>query len=593
MLTNSISRYLLFGVWSVLLLSLTSSAYMLDAKRYKALFKLQPYRSAIVANYEDAYIKQATLLNLNQNINRWYLLEMVDHRGRSTIVNLMSTSSEYNLALGDNSATLLIDTNGTGTTHCSMTEEIIPSWRQRHRNRSAYKSICNDKILMVFHRDGYQRGVEKGAEIVRWLGGDFGEDIVNGVKRIFFEDRYRIKDDNKTTGEVGKTDRTPLPGADVAPRYKEKSLSAYTLGLKRAGSQKRLLAGRWYRLKNFPECYASIIMPGMVSKVILNSYRDRVNRLDGIERNSMAYLMALSLDRYTLGWGHGTDHPGVGWSSRARNIKKDNPWGPDGFNSMSPLVPLGHVPPYEWSRTIGTFSAGFQKRHGAFRYGPLSTYAKAHHYGFMQDGVMLVTPSTELATVIIYKDGKVEMKCWTEEDYNRTSQMRFIRQNGVPLIHPNTPESKAACGEDAGTPTDENLTVGIPGKWVKHWGAGNWSGSVDKQLRTPRGAACIMPVGGVDYLVYAYFSSATPSAMARVLQAYGCRFAMHLDMNSPGQAYGALVRPGKDNNQMSTELLVTDMDEYMGGGSQSAPRYFMKPDYKDFFYILKKREGDQ
>jgi hypothetical protein len=223
-----------------------------------------------------------------------------------------------------------------------------------------------------------------------------------------------------------------------------------------------------------------------------------------------------------------------------------------------------------WSNTIGTFSGGFQKRHGAFRAGELAKTNKGHHYGFMENGVMLVSPSENLATVIIYWDGSVELKRWTAEDSKKLYLMKHIRQNGVPLIH-----------------RDEN-GKGIPGKLVKQWGAGNWSGTAEAQLRAPRGGACIIETPKENYLVYAYFSGATPSGMARVFQAYGCNFALHLDMNSPGQAYASLFAPKEENGGLlDIELLMTDMYAYMGGNKKS-PRYFIKPDYKDFFYIMKK-----
>ncbi len=585
-----------FGRWFVVLVvafistATLMSAPMLDTPKYKALLDLQQYKSSMRYDYADERYKQATLLNLNTNVGRWYLLDMVNKRGRSTILNLLTVHQNITITLDPTTPLLHISENGKEAIVCSINDEIEPIWRKYRRKKSSYVSICSDRLLMVIHQDGYQRMIEKGAELLRWIGGDIGESIISSVKTTFFKDKYRVEEKPKelSSSTIGdnesmENNSTQIKRASIANRYLNTTLDTYTLGLKTQSGEKQLLAGEWYKLKNFSHAYTSIIMPGMVSKDILHSYRDRVSYLNGIERHSMVYLMALDLKKYTLDWGHGTDHPGVGWSPRARNIKRDNRYGPDGFNSLKPLVTLGHVPPYEWYRTVGTFSAGFQNRHGAFKYGPLSRYDKAHPYGFMDDGVMMTTPSKELATIIIYIDGRVEMKRWTEEDFKHISEMRFIRQNGVPLIYPSYTDI-----DEEEMDTVDTKSRGIPGKWVNNWGGGNWSGSVKVELRTPRGAACILPTPDADYLVYAYFSSATPSAMARVLQSYGCHFAIHLDMNSPGQAYASLFKPNSNPKKIDSQLLMTDMEGYMGGESAHAPRFLIKPDYKDFFYILRR-----
>jgi len=57
---------------------------------------------------------------------------------------------------------------------------------------------------------------------------------------------------------------------------------------------------------------------------------------------------------------------------------------------------------------------------------------------------------------------------------------------------------------------------------VEQWGPGNWSGSALGQLRTLRAGACLLEQESRRYLVYGYFSTATPPTMARVFRAYGC-----------------------------------------------------------------------
>ncbi len=568
---SRVTKRTFFLVFALFFGASNSVASYLGSRNNKAFFQLQPYKQETRATYLEGPFASASLINLNSNINTWYILSLTNKQNRDAIYNLISVSDSLKLTLDLKSAELLIGPPNN-TYRCNIEREITSEYLKRKREKFSYLPVCNNLLFVVIKQDGFRSMVERGAEVLRWLGGDAGESIISGVKNTIFKDKYLIKGktDELEGGPSEMDSRRALPRADIGDRYRHTTIPAHSLGLKTVNDERSLLVGQWYPLKNFPGVYTSLIMPGMVSRDIQSSHRDRVNGLDGVENSAQVYLMAISLGKYTMGWGHGTDHPGVGWSPRARNIRRDNPYGPDGFNTIAPLVPLGHVPPMYWSKTIGTISGGFQKRHGAFRAGELSLTDKGHHYGFMQDGVMMVSPSNDLATIIVYWNGKVELKRWTEKDNKKLFLVRHFRQNGVPLIH------RDANGK------------GIPGKLVKHWGAGNWSGTAEAQLRAPRGGACIIETPKDNYLVYAYFSGATPSAMARVFQSYGCNFAMHLDMNSPGQAYASLFAPeGEDGRLLNIELLMTDMYAYMGGNKKS-PRYFIKPDYKDFFYIMEK-----
>ncbi len=562
----------LFVMLALFLCVSHSNASLLETTDNKALFQLQPYKQETTATYQDGFFRSSSLLNLNTNINSWYLLDLIDKDGVETTYNILPVSDDLKLSLDPVTPKLVIWEYPNNIYRCDIHNEIAKVVAAGRHTKFSHLSVCNDQLLIVIKQDGSRSMIERGAEILRWLGGDAAESVINAAKYSIFNDKYLIRERTGESAESWQeTDNSNgLPRASIEARYKHTTIPTHHLGLVTEKAEKSLLAGKWYPLRNYPDVYTSLIMPGMVSWEIQHSHRDRVNPLGSEEKGAVVYLMAFSLSKYTLGWGHGTDHPGVGWSPRAIHITKDNPYGPDGFNRMDPLIPLGNVPPFHWAETIGTISGGFQNRHSAFRYGELSKTNKAHQYGFMENGVMLASPNEGLATIIIYKDGRVELKRWTAQDREKLPSIRHLRQNGVPLIH-----------------RDEE-GHGIPGKYVKFWSQGNWSGTADKQLMAPRGAACLIETPQDNYMVYAYFSGATPSAMARVFQAYGCSFALQLDMNSPGQAYASLFRPKGDGSSFDIELLVTNMHMYMGG-HKTSPRYFIKPDYKDFFYIMQRK----
>ena len=91
-------------------------------------------------------------------------------------------------------------------------------------------------------------------------------------------------------------------------------------------------------------------------------------------------------------------------------------------------------------------------------------------------------------------------------------------------------------------------------------------------------------------MIYGYFSGATPSAMAQVFLAYGCRYAMLLDMNALEHTYMALYR--RQGDRFSTQHLIAGMsvlDEMVGG--QQLPRFVAFADNRDFFYLSAQRRA--
>jgi hypothetical protein len=102
-----------------------------------------------------------------------------------------------------------------------------------------------------------------------------------------------------------------------------------------------------------------------------------------------------------------------------------------------------------------------------------------------------------------------------------------------------------------------------------------------------RAGAALQEVNGKRFLIYADFTSATPSAMARVFQAYGCSYAMLLDMNALEHTYLAVYK------RQGTKLLVQHLIRGMSEVDKSAKgppitRFHGYADNRDFFYVLRK-----
>jgi hypothetical protein len=164
------------------------------------------------------------------------------------------------------------------------------------------------------------------------------------------------------------------------------------------------------------------------------------------------------------------------------------------------------------------------------------------------------------------------MKTWEEADNRLLSRIMHARQNGVPLVE-----------------FDQASQSPVPGRLVGQWGAGNWSGSEDARLRTIRAGAAIQRRNGKRFLLYAVFSTATPSAMARVFQAYHCQYAMLLDMNALEHTYLAVYRQAESH--LVIDHLVDGMSvlDKSSAAGPPVPRFVGYPDNRDFFYLMRRQ----
>jgi hypothetical protein len=331
------------------------------------------------------------------------------------------------------------------------------------------------------------------------------------------------------------------------------------------------MPGRWYPAQENPGIYVSAIQPQSIAPEILRSHASVVNSLDSVEAAALVYAVAFDLAQFDLGFALGTDHPRVGWSERVVDKVRDKTLpGPDGIGSITPLVATGLVSPTFATRTVATFTGGFKRTHGAFRYGTLAFVHQGSHYGFIEHGAVFSKLQPGLATIVIHDDDSLAMKTWTEQDNASLARIKHARQNGVPLIEFDTTTQSSA-----------------PGPLVGQWGPGNWSGSQDKQLRTLRAGACLQEQQGRQFFLYAYFSSATPSALARVFQAYGCRYAMLLDMNALEHTYLAVYR--RQGEKLLVQHLIQGMSALdKSEAGQYIPRFLGYADNRDFFYVMRR-----
>lgn len=505
---------------------------------------------------------EAVLTQLAPSANAWLILSLPTPGGPGPRSFHLENADpqRQRVALDPARPGSLLITRDAAATHCA----IWPATAlvQAARQRLPYAPLCDGRLYLRNAVPGNRSALEATTEFLRdhvWRG----EQIIGFVKREFYRDAFAER--AAPAPAAVAADPAP-PGAPPAARLHSgvppRAIVATGLGIELVGPGQALLPGRWVGAAGLDGIWVSAAPPGALAE-----------GLDAVESEALAYLVAFDLARFDLGFALGTDHPRLGWSARVRPQQRDARLpGPDGFDSAAPLVRNGMLQPRLLERVAATFTGGFKREHGAFSHGALATVNHGSHYGFVEQGVVFSRLQPGLATLLVQDDGTVEMSTWRAEDASRIGTLRHARQNGVPLVEPGP----------AGTP--------VPGRLVEQWGAGNWSGSPEERLRTLRAGACIVAHEGRRFLVYGYFSSATPRAMARVFIAYGCSYAMHLDMNALEHTYLALYP--RSGAQLGVEHLVPGMavlDKSIGASLM--PRFLSFPDDRDFFYLTKRQEG--
>jgi hypothetical protein len=534
-----------------------------------SIIDLQTFRTTTAVELPGSGSKTVTLTNLNPAVNAWFVLTLSGNGRSYHLENAVPDRQQLRLAA--NAAGLLI-TEGGAAYRCDLWDGPTSPLDHASAAPAAYAPLCDGRLYLRKQVAGHRTHLEQMAEYLRekvWCG----DAVVGAVKNELFRDAFR------ESGIVGPCSVSEGMDGPNAPKPASIDPSKAGLGAKPPNLGIRadhpashgLLLGHWYPAKDLAGIHVSIIQPSAIAPEILNSSRALVNRLDSVEAEALDYLVAFDLAQFDLGFTLGTDHPRLGWSPRVGpKMRNDALAGPDDVASSAPLVRTGMLNPDQARRVAATFTGGFKRDHGAFRYGPLASENLGSHYGFIESGTIFSSLQPGLATLYVLDDGTVRMATWRKADNGMLNLIRSARQNGVALIEPD-----AATGKPG------------PGKFVNKWGPGNWSGSASESLRTLRAGACLQETESKRFLIYGYFSTGTPSAMARVFQAYGCQYAMLLDMNALEHTYLAVYV--REEKKVAVEHLVAGMekvDQVVGG--QLVPRFVGFPDNRDFFYLLRR-----
>jgi hypothetical protein len=550
--------------------------YAADAP--KGILDLQQFRQShsIQISSKDGRQGTATLVDLNPAINAWYLLTVAWRDGGPELAYHLENPKPRvrRLLLDEKYSAGLVVAEGKNRYFCDLFG--ANALDQAKATRLIFSPMCEGRVYLRNPATGHRTNLEAATELLR--------EHVWGGEKIIALGHILMGDIHRETGKIqtetqaatgaktgGRASDGPLP-ALIDSKYADRLLTSANLGIDMEGPERTAMTpGAWYPASGNPGVYVSILQPNLIDPVILQSYRDLVNNLDGTEASALCYLIAFDLDRFELGYALGTEHPGVGWSDQILDQMK-NPKlpGPDGIGNIAPLIATGMVSPEDTPRTVAAFTGGFKRHHGAFKYGELALKNHGTHYGFIENGVVFSKLQPGLSTIFVLDNGSIEMKTWTEADNTLLPRIKHARQNGVPLVE-----------------FDQTSQSPVPGRLVARWGPGNWSGSESGKLRSMRSGAALQSSHRKHFLIYAVFSDATPSAMARIFQAYRCDYAMLLDMNALEHTYAAVYR--RSGSQLLVDHLLTGMNVLdKPAYGELVPRFLGYADNRDFFYIMRR-----
>lgn len=540
------------------------------------ILDLQQFRQTSSIHIKSQKGRQgvATLVNLNPAISAWYLLKVAWNDGAPEVSFHLENAEPHKqrLLLNDKYSEGIVVAGGKNRYYCDLFDsDLLDDAKASQR---IYAPLCDGRVYLRNAAIGHRTNLEATTEFLR--------EHVWGAEKIIGLGHILLGDTQRETGKLETELPAAGPKADgsselpfsarIDSKYSDRVLTSWNLGINLNGAEtKGMTPGAWYAASETPGVYVSILQPNLIDPAILRGYRTRVNNLDNVEASALCYLVAFDLDRFDLEYALGTEHPKVGWSEHMLPQMKDpQAPGPDGIASIAPLISTGLVAPMDASKTIATFTGGFKREHGAFKYGDLALRNHGSHYGFIENGIVFSKLQPGLATIFVLDDGSVKMKTWEDTDNGMLARIKHARQNGVPVIE-----------------FDKVSRSPAPGPLVNRWGPGNWSGSEEVKLRTMRSGAGIQTNQGKRFLIYAVFSDATPSAMARIFQAYRCDYAMLLDMNALEHTYLALYR--RSGSQMFVDHLLKGMSELdKAAAGEVVPRFLGYPDNRDFFYVMRR-----
>jgi hypothetical protein len=202
---------------------------------------------------------------------------------------------------------------------------------------------------------------------------------------------------------------------------------------------------------------------------------------------------------------------------------------------------LGSKQPQDQQILMAAFNGGFKAVNG--------------NYGMMVNGVTLLPPLPNIATLGIYKDGHVQIGAWGESIFFSPDLVAY-RQN-CPLIL-----------QDG----QLNQAVSVDDRFM-------WGQTIGNKEVTWRTAVGITQDG--KYLIYAVGNATTTDLLAKALQQAGAFNAMQLDINRHYAQFVTYKATDNPKNPLTAIQLLDQMEKN--------PMIYLVPHSRDFFYLTSRQ----
>lgn len=204
---------------------------------------------------------------------------------------------------------------------------------------------------------------------------------------------------------------------------------------------------------------------------------------------------------------------------------------------VSSIPHMGLTPLSDQAQLVAAFNGGFKAVNG--------------RYGMEVNGVTLLPPQIGLATLAIYKDGRVAIGTWGP-DIVPSADLVALRQNCPPILEK---------GQINPQVYQDNTTL--------------WGNTVGNRDITWRTAVGITQDG--RYLIYAVGNATTVDTLATALLQAGAYNAMQLDINHPYAHFVTYRSTGDPHSPLQAVPLLNQME--------SNSWLYLQPNPRDYFYL--------
>ncbi|HPQ40435.1 MAG TPA: hypothetical protein PLV45_08685, partial [bacterium] len=289
---------------------------------------IQPHRTATQIAISDAAGRQgiATLMNLNPQINAWFALTIQWSDAAGTVSYHLENALPRVQTLRLDTAYpqgIIIDDGHTAVQCDLWSNPELLRLKMKEQRGTAYIPLAGNKLFLRNAVDGHKSTMEWTTDFLRnYIPG--GDKITNIVKQELYQDAYLMTSDvlpgtdlDQAIPHVRPKGAPPRPV--LKPEFENRFLKLPEMGIELVSEHgDKVLAGRWYEVRDVPGIYISTICPGMIADSVIKKEWLQVSPLDEIEKTALVHMVAFDLDQFDMRFMVGTEHPKVGWSDRVQ-----------------------------------------------------------------------------------------------------------------------------------------------------------------------------------------------------------------------------------------------------------------------------------